>query len=235
LEEMKEVIINFESENKDGVVAVGTYLIDAARRLGIFIESDCAEAEEGHECAMKISSGKNLLSAPTKVEMEQLSSQARKMGERLSCQAKIEKPGEITVMSVKKQQAKKTTEEEKKDNYRKEFEDLPLGEKISNLVELEAITLGETLSYVLDSPYKAVGKVMNVMSDFGLKMDRDDEDAKRPEEHKSDQSKDSKATPRKKPAKKKTTTRKRAATKRSAKKSSTKPATDESADKKEDG
>ena len=231
---MKEVIISFKSEDRDGVVAVGTYLIDAARRLGITVEGDCSESEEGHECAMKISTGKTLLSAPTEVEMEQLSSQVRKTGERLSCQAKIEKPGEITVMSVKKKETKKTKEEQKNDDYQKEFEDLPLGEKISNLVELEAITLGETLSYVLDSPYKAVGKVMDVMSDFGLKMDRDEDGAKRPDEHKSDEAKGNEPAPKKKTTRKKTTARKKTATKRPAKKRSTKSAADKPAEKKED-
>ncbi len=184
----KEVIINFESENREGIVAVGTYLIDAAKRLGINVECDChaEEVETTNSCAMKISKGNDLLSEPTQLEIEHLSSQARKNGERLACQAKINNPGEITVMSVKTKESneeKKTAEEETQEQFKKEFEELPLEKKIANLLELEAIALGETFSYVMNSPYAAVGKVMDVLAEFGLKMEKDDVKAKRPEEH----------------------------------------------------
>ncbi len=234
---MSEVIINFESEKLEGVVAVGTYLLDAAKRLGVKVDCDCLaeEAETKGSCAMKISKGRALLSSPTELESELLSSQARKNGERLACQAKIEKPGEVTVMSVKtkeKTEEEKTAEQEtQKEDYKKQFEDLPLEEKISNLMELEAIALGETFSFVVNSPYKAVEKVMDVLAGFGLKMEKEDHDAKRPDEHvkeeKSDEKKKTrsstkkktaaKKTPAKKPAAKKTT-RKRTTRKRKAKK-----------------
>lgn len=184
----KEVIINFESENREGIVAVGTYLIDAAKRLGIDVECDCnvEGVEATNACAMKISNGGNLLSEPTKFETEHLSSASRKSGERLACQAKFEKAGEVTVMSVKKKASEeetKTDDEKAKEDFKKEFEDLPLEKKIANLLELEAIALGETFSYVMNSPYAAVGKVMDVLAEFGLKMEKDDVNAKRPDEH----------------------------------------------------
>lgn len=185
----KEVIINFESEDREGIVAVGTYLIDAAKRLGIDVDCDCnlEEVEETtNSCAMKISNGGDLLSEPTNYETEHLSSQARKNGERLACQTKFEKAGEVTVMSVKKkvsEEEAKTAEEEAKENFKKEFEELPLEKKIANLLELEAIALSETFSYVMNSPYAAVGKVMDVLAEFGLKMEQDDVKAKRPDEH----------------------------------------------------
>jgi ferredoxin len=182
---MSEAIVNFETENRDGVVAVGTYLIDAARRLGIKVESDCGASEDAHKCGMKGSAGMKLLSAPTRLEMEKLSSQARRSGKRLSCQARIEKSGEVTVAFVEKNEKTKTEEEEKQDAYRKEFEALPLEKKVSNLVELEAITLNEIFSFVLNSPYEAVGKIMDFMAEFGMSKDKADEEAKLPNEHKS--------------------------------------------------
>ncbi len=231
---MSEVIINFESEDREGVVAVGTYLIDAAKRLGIDVECDYQDEveETTYPCVMKISKGKTLLSKPTKVEMEQLSAQARRSGERLACQAKIEKPGEITVMSVKKKEKveeKQTEEEKQSEEFRKEFEKLPLEKKISNLLELEAIALSETFSFVMNSPYSAVGKVMDVLAEFGLKMEKDDSEAKRPDEHvkedtkeeKSEDEKKSSTTEKKKTASKSTTkrtTRKRTTRKRTTKK-----------------
>ncbi|MCB1025285.1 MAG: (2Fe-2S)-binding protein [Acidobacteria bacterium] len=182
---MKDVIIKFESEGLEGVVAVGSYLSDAAKRLGIKIEGDCLDPETEHECAMKVSAGKTLLSPPTQTELEQLSSQARRSGERLACQTIIEKPGEVTVMTVKKKQEEPKVED-KSEDFKKEFEEMPLDEKIASLLELEAIALEETFSYVMNSPYKAVGKVMDVMADFGFKMDKADQEAKRPAEHAKD-------------------------------------------------
>lgn len=184
---MKEVLINFESENREGIVAVGTYLIDAAKRLGIEVECDCTleGGEQADACVMKISQGGNLLTEPTQFEIEHLSDKRRQNGERLACQAKFEKPGDVVVMSVKKKEPKdeKTEEEKRAESFKKEFEEMPLEKKIANLVELEAMALGETFSYVLNSPYAAVGKVMDVLAEFGLKMEKEDQAARRPDEH----------------------------------------------------
>lgn len=183
---MKEVLISFESEGREGIVAVGTYLIEAAKRLGIRIDDSCQMGAENHNCAMKISAGAELLSIPTRAETEILSSAALKAGERLSCQAKIEKAGEVKVMSVKKPKADEAGADEKKpaEEFKREFEAMPLEEKISSLVELEAIALGETFSFVLNSPYAAAGKVMDVLAGFGLKLEKEDREAKKPKEHK---------------------------------------------------
>jgi ferredoxin len=185
---MSEVIINFESEKAEGIVAVGTYLIDAAKRLGIKLDCDCTdpEIETSGSCAVTVSKGRTLLSEPTKLETELLSEEARKNGERLACQTKIEKPGEVTIMSVKQKESEeevKDVEEETKEEFKKQFEELPLEKKISNLVELEAIALSETFSFVVNSPYSAVGKVLDVLAEFGFKIEKQEQEAKRPEEH----------------------------------------------------
>ena len=237
---MSDVFINFKSEERDGVVAVGTYLSDAAKRLGVKVEGDCLDPETDHECVMKVGAGKTLLSAHTKTEKEQLSSQARKNGERLACQTIIEKPGEVTIMSVKKkEEPKKEKTEEQTDEFRKEFEEMPLEKKIASLVELEAIALGETFSYVLNSPYKAFGKVMDVMAGFGLDMEQKDKDAKRPEEHKNGDSETEKKEPKKTPAKKRTsrkasTSRRKSSSKRPARKTSRKRGDTKGGDDKND-
>ncbi|MGI8542844.1 MAG: 2Fe-2S iron-sulfur cluster-binding protein [Aridibacter sp.] len=244
----EEVFINFESEKREGIVAVGTYLIDAAKRLGINIECDCniEEVEPTQSCMMKISKGETLLSEPTLFEKQHLSSQAIKNGERLSCQAKIEKSGEITVMSVKKKadaEEEKTSEEEIHEEFKKEFEELPLEKKIANLVELEAIALSETFSFVLNSPYAAVGKVMDVLAGFGLKMEKEDKEAKRPDEHKfvdveeANSAQEKSSTTAKKKSASKSTAKKKVTVKKtnSKKKADSAKATDKNkeADKKE--
>jgi ferredoxin, 2Fe-2S len=180
---MNEAELKFEREGRNGVAVVGSYLIDAARRVGIEVEDECGRLGLCDTCAMTITQGRDLLSAPTKAEMELLSDERRKNGERLSCQAKIEKAGEIVIMTKEKKKEEKPSAEEKAESYRKEFEEMPLEQKIAELVRLEAIALGETFSFILNSPSKVFSKVMDVMAEFGLKMDEEAKNAKTPEEH----------------------------------------------------
>lgn len=178
---MKEASIKFERENRDGLVAVGTYLFDAARRLGIEVE--CERTGESDSCAMQVTGGRSFLSDLTKAEKEQLSNERIKRGERLACQAKIVEAGEILIMTKEKPKEEKPTEQKKKEEYRKEFEELPLEKKIASLLELEAIALSETVSFVFNSPFKIFEKAMDVMAEFGLKLEKNAKDATRPNEH----------------------------------------------------
>ncbi len=180
---MNEVEIKFEREDRNGIVAVGTYLLDAARRLGIELESE--QFGETDFFVVKVTSGNELLSAPTKTEIELLSAERRGQGERFACHAKIERLGEISIMTTEKKQEEKPAEEEKKEEYRKEFEELPLEKKIASLLELEAIALSETFSFVINSPYKIFDIAMGVLAEFGLKMEDEAKNETRPEEHKS--------------------------------------------------
>ena len=97
-----ETDVKFEPSGRNGVAVVGTYLFDAALRLGVVIDNECERKGNCDSCAVKITKGAELLSQPTKAELEHLSAERRKKGERLSCQAKIEKVGEITVMTTDK-------------------------------------------------------------------------------------------------------------------------------------
>ncbi len=178
-----EAELKFERENVQGVAVVGTYLIDSARRLGIEIIDECGRLGLCDSCAVTIKSGAEFLTAPTKAEIELLSDERRQNGERLSCQAKIESVGEIVVVTKKK--ADDAELKDANEEYRKEFAELPLEKKIANLLQLEAMTLSETFSFVLNSPYKIVGKVFDVLAEFGLKMEEETKNATRPEEHKT--------------------------------------------------
>jgi ferredoxin len=179
---MKEVVdIKFERENREAVIAAGTYLYDAARRLGIEVE--CERMGASDFCAMQVLGGRELFSDLTKAEKEHLSEERLHNGERLACQAKILKAGEVVIMTKEKVKEEKQPEEEKREQYRKEFEEMPLEKKIASLLELEAIALGETISFVFNSPFKIFDKAMEVMAEFGLKIEKDAKDATRPSEH----------------------------------------------------
>ena len=217
---MSEIELKFERENRTGVTVSGSYLIDAARRLGVEVEAECGRLGLCDSCAMTVKSGSECLSDPTKAETEQLSAERRKNGERLSCQAKLIKPGEVVIMTKEKEKEAEPQEDEKNEKYRNDFKELPLEKKIAELVRLESIALSETFSFVINSPFKVIGKVMDVMAEFGLKLDEEARESQKPEEHKA------KTNGNKEPAQKKTETAEK--TKKDKKSRKKKPAKEKS-------
>lgn len=211
-----EAEFRFEPSGREGIVPVGTYLIDAALRFGIKIEDECGRKGECDTCAVKIIKGAELLSEPTKAELEHLSPERRKKGERLSCQAKIEKVGEITVMTTDKPKP----EVPPFDAFKKEFAELPLEEKVKKLVDLEAITLSDTFNFVLNLPYYIGEKLRDGIAEFGFMKEEAEKQAKRPEEHNST----SESTePKVEEADKKTAKPKAETTKKTSSRKKTKP------------
>jgi ferredoxin len=185
---MLETHVRFERENREGIVAVGTYLIDAAKRFGIHFEEACLPETDTHYCSVVVSSGSDLLSGMTQAESEHFAKAGRKTNERLACQVKIEDPGEVEIMTEEKvnerpPEAKSSTDSS--EEYRKAFAEMPLEKKIANLVQLETIALGETVSFIINSPFKVADKLMDVMAEFGFKKEEKQKEASRPAEHKA--------------------------------------------------
>jgi ferredoxin len=207
---MNEVELKFEPGNLVGVVAVGSYLLAAAKRLGVKIECECSIGNYD-SCACLIKKGGDLLSEPTKLELEHLTELRRKKGERLACQSKLEQQGEIIAMptAAKKEEPTLTLFEE----FKKEFAKLSLQEKISQIVELESLTLSDSFSAVLNLPYTIGEKVRDMMAEVGMKMEEEAKKAKTPDEHKAEPNAeaDTEEKPKtaKKPAAKKPTARKK--------------------------
>lgn len=188
---MQEVEIRFEREKQEGVIAPGTYLIDAAKRFGIRFSEVCDLESGTHFCAVNVTTGMDLLSPETKAETEDFKTNSRGTNERLACQARIDHPGEVTIMTKEKEKEKAASEPQEtnadpSEAYRKEFAELPLEKKIANLVQLESIALGETVSFIINSPFKIGEKLMDVMAEFGLKKEEREREAVRPEEHKEE-------------------------------------------------
>ena len=152
--QMTEAEIRFERENLEGIVPVGTYLSDAARRFGIRFDDPCSIPECGHGCSVTVTQGIDLLSPVTAAESEHFEAEGRGANERLACQARIESAGEIVVMTKEKKAAESEEEtyKDKNEHYKKEFAEMPLEAKIASLVQLEAMALGETVSFILNSP-----------------------------------------------------------------------------------
>jgi ferredoxin len=178
--------IRFEPEGRQGLIAEGTYLSEAANRFGIFFEAECGVGEEGHFCAVVVGEGAEFLSAPTQEELDNLSEELRVQGQRLACQTRIEKTGEVVIEIMEKEEEikdEKVLQEEKFQEFRKDFSTLTLDKKVGELMQLEAITLGETFSYILNLPFTLGDQLMGVMAGFGKEMDKADKEAKRPKEH----------------------------------------------------
>ena len=182
---MSTVHITFKPEGREGVVAVGSYLADAARRFGVRFEDVCVQDQGIHFCSVVVADGAENMSPLTSVETEYFSSRDRKTDERLSCQTKIETAGDIVIMTseTKNGKADEPAAEEQNEQYKKDFTEMPLEKKIATLVQLEAIALGETVSFIMNSPYLVFDKVMDVMAEFGLKKEEDSKKSARPKEH----------------------------------------------------
>ncbi len=198
--------ITFQREDREGIVAVGSYLADAAKRFGVRFEDDCVQGDDTHFCSVSVVSGEVNLSPLTSVETEHFSANGRKNSERLACQTKIETEGDVVIMTTEKKEntAGEPEVEKQNEQYKKDFTELPLEKKLATLVQLEAIALGETVSFIMNSPYLVFDKVMDVMAEFGLKKEEESKKAARPKEHDSSTGNDAPSG-----ASKKTTTRKR--------------------------
>jgi ferredoxin len=169
-----EAELKFVREKRHGIAVVGSCLLDAAARLGVFVETECGREGKCDSCAATITAGADLLSPPTPSETEQLSESRRKNGERLCCQARIIKAGEISVMTQEKKTEQKSPEQQRAEAFKKDFAALPLEKKIERLVELETIAFGDTFAYVLNAPYTLGGKIVDFLAQYGFRLETED-------------------------------------------------------------
>ena len=178
------------AEIHQGLVAEGTYLWDAAKRLGVRLPAECQGRGECDTCAVVAEDGAALLSELTAAERERLSPERLLGGERLSCQAKVERTGSVVLRTVPVTVRTETTEETVKD-FRKEFKELPLRKKLSTLAELEAATAIQTLTALAEYPITAFEKGLDLIAEFGRGLSRREREARRPAEHRAADAKSS--------------------------------------------
>ena len=93
------VSITFEPSGISGVVAQGTYLIDAARRMGANLGAGCTAGKgDCPSCVISVKTGADLLSTPSAAEEKQLGNEYLDQAYRLACQTKLENHGDVVVM-----------------------------------------------------------------------------------------------------------------------------------------
>ena len=146
------VSITFQPYGITGVVAQGTYLIDAARRMGAPLGTGCTAGKgECPACVVSVKDGAHLLSAPSAAEEKQLGVEHLNQWLRLACQAKIEYPGEVVVMVTARPQTR-TEPVDTESELKKKFSSLPLKKKMATLVQFEAITMSEAFDSAIEKP-----------------------------------------------------------------------------------
>ena len=144
------VTITFEPSGISGLVAEGTYVIDAARRMGAPLGAGCTVGKgECPACVVSVKSGANILSQRSAVEEKQLGID---QSLRLACQVKIENPGEVVVMVAARPQVRPTNPADTEAELRTKFGGLSLGKKIATLAALEVITISEAFDSAIEKP-----------------------------------------------------------------------------------
>lgn len=179
------VNIKFEPAGITGVVAEGTYLWDAAKRIGVRLPAECGGRGECDTCAVVVEQGATLLSSLTNAERVRLSPERLAAGERLACQTKILYGGDLQVRPVPVTEREETTAETVSD-FRSDFKSLPLKKKLATLMELEAHTMFETLSTMVEVPISVGEKFMNMVARKGRAMSKEERDEHRPVEHREE-------------------------------------------------
>jgi len=157
------VSITFEPSGINGLVAEGTYLIDAARRMGASLGAGCTAGKgECPSCVVSVKTGADLLSSPSAAEEKQLGVEHLDQSYRLACQTKIENHGEVVVMVstvTPRPAANIDTEAE----VRKKFGGLPLSKKLATLMQLEAITMSEAFDSAIEKPLQFGSKTFDAL------------------------------------------------------------------------
>ncbi|HEX3187835.1 MAG TPA: 2Fe-2S iron-sulfur cluster-binding protein [Pyrinomonadaceae bacterium] len=157
------VSITFEPSGLSGVVAEGTYLIDAAHRMGVSLGMGCTVGKgECPSCLVAVKSGAGLLSAPSAAELKQLDVEDLAQSHRLACQVKLQYPGDVVVMASARKPGSGTPRDTASD-LKRDFGSLPLGQKLATLVQLEAVTMSEAFDAAIEKPLALGAKTMDAI------------------------------------------------------------------------
>ena len=157
------VSITFEPSGLSGVVAEGTYLIDAARRMGVSLGTGCTVGKgECPSCLVAVKSGAGLLSDPSAAELKQLDVEDLAQSHRLACQVKLEFPGDVVVMASARKPGGGTPRDTASE-LKRDFGSLPLSQKLATLVHLEAVTMSEALDAAIEKPLAFGAKTMEAI------------------------------------------------------------------------
>ena len=151
------VEITFEQDGGNGLVAQGTSLWEAARRLGVRLRADCKGQGECDACAVLIIQGAELLSPVVDAEQKILGPERLEKAERLACQTTLDRTGVVVVRPVPI-----AASAGKKQEPQTAFRDLPLKKQIGTLIEIEATTISEAVNALRGKSNAMIEKFLNL-------------------------------------------------------------------------
>ena len=149
------VEIRFEQDGGSGLVAVGSSLWEAAKRLGVGLRADCRGRGECDGCAVRITKGAELISPPKESEYKILGGERVASGERLACQTTLVRSGEVAVRIL-------PVVEKSKKNGRTAFSSLPLKQQVGVLIETQAKAISEGINTLRGKSNALLEKFLNL-------------------------------------------------------------------------
>ncbi len=173
------VYITFEPVGLSGVVSEGIYLIDAARRMGVSLPSDCLGGSDCTGCLVTIDLGQSLLSAPTEAEKRILGYEGLGREQRLACQAMIKNAGELSVRVMPAKESDKT--DPGKDRKQTSGE-LPLG-RLFTVVQAEALSFIAAYDSVVNKSVSVAEKMIDRLESKQRLKRKQKLEMRRPPEH----------------------------------------------------
>jgi len=160
------VEVTFQNDEISGLVAQGSTLWEAARRLGVSITAECRGRGECDSCRIAIIRGAELLAPATAAENKYLHEGDLGQGMRLACQAHLERSGQIVV------RVEPPLGKSESSDAGKRFLNLPFNQKVGALVEIEALMMVEALNKIRETSRGFVGKVLNFSERKQTKSDK---------------------------------------------------------------
>jgi len=174
------VLITFQPSGISGLVAEGTYLIAAARRMGVPLGSGCTGSGECPDCQVLVTIGIDLLSPPTTAENNVLGILAG--AHRLACQVMIERTGELVVTTASPKD-KSNADSNQPSDLRKQFSELSLDKKIAMLLQFEAVTMSAALDAAMEKPLALGTRALDAIARRAKAARAQERQKKQPPEH----------------------------------------------------
>ena len=157
------VLITFEPSGISGLVAEGTSLLDAARRMGVPLGVGCTGRGDCVDCEVLITAGTALLSTPTEAETSALGVERLAQAHRLACLVIVERTGELVVTATSEKD-KATVGDNEQSELLKKFGKLTLNKKIATLLQLEAVTVSEAFDAALEKPLALGARALDALA-----------------------------------------------------------------------
>lgn len=145
--------ITFEQDGGSGLVAAGSSLWEASKRLGVRLPADCKGRGECHACAVMIINGSEVLSPPKECEYKILGGERVAAGERLACQTILVQQGAVIVRAAPLIETAPPNQT---------GGTAPLKQQLGTFIETEAIKISEAVNFLREKSNSLVEKFLNL-------------------------------------------------------------------------